>query len=181
MDVQCFDVCPKHRLHLVAETESHTQIGTFWPHFDIGPDGAKLTDGALARAAQVDPALEVLIENRLAGRRTDVLRDYELFDIIDVSALVGRFLAGKDDGHQNGFKAILLPEQELLSLLRRHIVDTVPTSDRQRGLRASLGPVLQTGTIKSRAPLASWFEKQMLRAFAEVAASVESGFGGSRL
>lgn len=165
-DIVCYEVCPRHQMRLVSKLEGDRVIGWHWPHFDIGPDGDVLT--SCGAATSTDPALERFIEDRLLGREADRLRDHALHDIIDVSALLGGFLVDEGAAIRAGFEALTLDDGDLRERLRARIVETVPAGKRRRGLAASMHGLLQTPTLRSGHPLSSWFERQLLQAFADV-------------
>lgn len=161
-DFTCYRTCPTHREALVDRTVRDEVIRWHWPHFDVGPDGMDLADGAAAGSSSAPTGLESFIEARLLGRADMPMPGVPLHDVLDAVATLGTFLA--DDG----FTALTIPDADLRDRLAERIRDTVPEEKRRRGVFGSLGRLISGNGGDEPGSLQPRLERQFLEAFAQV-------------
>jgi hypothetical protein len=180
-DIQCYQVCPRHREQLVEQTEGGVAIRWNWPHFDIGPDNDLLAKGEKTVVDVGDLNLERLIEARLLGQPFELLRDHRLYQVIDMCAFLGQFLTGEENAHNVGFEALMLDEVQLRGKLSQRIVERTTPQQRRQGLASAMGDVVYSGMRRRGGALGAWIEQQLLQAFADVGRIGRKRFRGPEI
>ncbi len=161
-DFVSYRTCPTHGEELVDRTERDQIVRWHWPHFDVGPDGMDLADGAVPGTSSDAVGLESFIEGRLLGVEGLPLSGVALHHVIDACETLGTFLAG------DGFAALTMPEADLRDRLAERLRDTVPEETRRRGVHGSLGRLVDGDGGEEPGSLRPWLERQFIEAFALV-------------
>lgn len=161
-DFTSYQTCPTHCEELVDRTERDQIVRWHWPHFDVGPDGMDLSDGAAPGTSSDAVGLESFIEGRLLGVEGLPLSGVALHHVVDATETLGTFLC--DDG----FTALTMPEADLRDRLAERIRDTVTEETRRRGVHASLGRLVDGDGGGEPGALRPWLDRQFIEAFALV-------------
>ncbi|KQY66906.1 hypothetical protein ASD52_09680 [Ensifer sp. Root142] len=159
-DFVSYRTCPTHGEELVDRTVREEVVRWHWPHFDVGPDGMDLADGAAPGTSSASTYLESFIEGRLLGLKGLPMSGVAMHHVIDACETLGTFLA------EDGYAALTMPEADLRDRLAERIRDTVPEETRRRGVHGSLGRLVDGD--EEPGSLRPWLERQFIEAFALV-------------
>jgi hypothetical protein len=161
-DFTSYTTCPAHNEALVERTVRDEVIRWHWPHFDVGPDGMDLADGAAAGSPSAPTGLESFIEGRLRGVGGMPMEGVPLHSVLDAVDTLGTFLDA------DGFGALTMPDADLRDCLAERIRETVPEEKRRRGVFGSLGRLIYGSGADEPRSLQPWLERQFLEAFTQV-------------